>query len=79
MLEFFPSYAPTQFAAGGAFHHQALVTMIGLSLAWMAAFALLGMVILRLRLPGAAGRSRAPPVGQLPPRRARGQPAGRAR
>ena len=38
LLEFFPSYAPTQFAAAGAFHHQALDSMIGLSLAWTAAF-----------------------------------------
>jgi ABC-2 type transport system permease protein len=51
LLEFFPSYGPTQFAAAGAFHHQALVSMVGVSLAWTAAFALLGLVVLRLRLP----------------------------
>jgi hypothetical protein len=33
---------PTQFAAAGAFHHQALTAMVMLSLAWTAALALLG-------------------------------------
>jgi hypothetical protein len=51
ILEFFPSYGPTQFAVAGAFHHQALVSMAALSLAWTAAFALLGLVVLRLRMP----------------------------
>lgn len=27
ILEFFPTYAPTQFAAAGAFHHQVLASM----------------------------------------------------
>ena len=51
ILEFFPSYGPTQFAAAGAFHHQALASMAAVSLAWTAAFALLGLVVLRLRMP----------------------------
>ena len=51
ILEFFPSYAPTQFAAAGTFDHQALAGMAALSLAWTAAFALLGLAVLRLRLP----------------------------
>ena len=51
ILQFFPSYGPTQFAAAGAFHHQALASIAVLSLAWTAAFALLGLVVLRLRLP----------------------------
>jgi hypothetical protein len=51
LLEFLPSYAPTQFAAAGAFHHQTLVSMVALSLAWTGAFALLGLVVLRLRMP----------------------------
>jgi ABC-2 type transport system permease protein len=55
ILEFFPSYAPTQFAAAGVFRHQALASMVGLSLAWTAAFALLGLVVLRLRMPRRAG------------------------
>ena len=56
VLEFFPSYAPTQFAAAGAFHHQVLASMAALSLAWTAAFALLGLAVLRLRLPRPAHR-----------------------
>jgi ABC-2 type transport system permease protein len=51
ILEFFPSYGPTQFAAAGAFHHQALPAMVALSLAWTAAFTLLGLAVLRLRMP----------------------------
>ena len=51
VLEFFPSYAPTQFAVAGAFRHEVLADMVGLSLAWTAAFALLGLVVLRLRMP----------------------------
>ena len=51
MLEFFPSYGPTQFAAAGAFHHQVLVSMAAVSLAWTAVFALLGLAVLRLRMP----------------------------
>jgi len=33
ILEFFPSYGPTQFAAAGTFHHQVLAGMAGVSLA----------------------------------------------
>jgi ABC-2 type transport system permease protein len=51
VLQFFPSYGPTQFAAAGAFDHQALASMAAVSLAWTAAFALAGLVVLRLRLP----------------------------
>jgi hypothetical protein len=51
MLEFLPSYAPTQFAVAGAFHHQPLISMAALSLAWTGAFALLGLLVLRLRMP----------------------------
>jgi hypothetical protein len=51
ILEFFPSYGPTQFAAAGAFHHQVLPGMAAVSLAWTAAFALLGLAVLRLRMP----------------------------
>jgi ABC-2 type transport system permease protein len=56
ILEIFPSYAPTQFAAAGAFHHQVLASMAAVSLAWTAAFALLGLAVLRLRLPRPARR-----------------------
>ena len=58
VLEFFPSYGVTQFAGAGVFHHQALVSMVALSLAWTAAFALLGLVVLRLRLPRPAWSAR---------------------
>jgi ABC-2 type transport system permease protein len=51
LLVFFPSYGPTQFGAAGAFHHQALASMAAVSLAWTAVFALLGLVVLRLRMP----------------------------
>jgi len=51
VLKFFPSYGVTQFAAAGAFRHQVLVGMAALSLAWTAAFAVLGLVVLRLRMP----------------------------
>ena len=71
LLEFLPSYAPTQFAAAGVFHHQALVSMVALSLAWTAAFALLGLAVLRLRMPrparmAAPSRSAAPSAGPSP-------------
>jgi hypothetical protein len=57
LLEFFPSYGPTQFAAAAAFHHQILISMAALSLAWTAAFALLGLAVLRLRMPRLARMS----------------------
>jgi len=57
ILEFFPSYAPTQFAAAGAFHHQVLASMAAVSLAWTAVFAVLGLAVLRLRLPRPAHSS----------------------
>jgi len=68
LLEFFPSYGSTQFAAAGAFGHQVLASMAAVSLAWTAGFALLGLIVLRLRMPhparmapaltGAGGRHR---------------------
>jgi hypothetical protein len=70
MLEFFPSYGPTQFAAAGAFHHQALASMAAASLAWTAIFALLGLAVLRLRMPRparAAAPARSTPVEPPPP------------
>jgi ABC-2 type transport system permease protein len=65
ILEFFPAYGPTQFAVAGAFHHQAMADMALLSLAWAAGFALLGLIVLRLRMPrrprtARAGGGRAP-------------------
>jgi ABC-2 type transport system permease protein len=71
MLEFFPSYGPTQFAAAGAFHHQVLAGMAAASLAWTAVFALLGLAVLRLRMPrparaAAPSRVAAPSAGPSP-------------
>jgi hypothetical protein len=63
MLEFFPSYGPTQFAAAGAFHHQALAGMAALSLAWTAVFALLGLAVPRLRMPRPAASPGPPWTG----------------
>ena len=51
ILEFFPSYGSTQFAAAGAFHHQVLAGMAAVSLGWTAVFAVLGLIVLRLRMP----------------------------
>ena len=70
MLEFFPSYGPTQFAAAGAFHHQVLAGMAAASLAWTAVFALLGLAVLRLRMPRparAAAPARSTSVEPPPP------------
>jgi ABC-2 type transport system permease protein len=66
VLVFFPSYGPTQFAAAGAFHHQALAGMAALSLAWTAAFALLGLVVLRLRMPRPGRPAVTRPAGPRP-------------
>jgi hypothetical protein len=60
ILEFFPSYGPTQFAAAGAFHHQVLPGMAAVSLAWTVAFTLLGLAVLRLRLPHRSAQALAP-------------------
>jgi ABC-2 type transport system permease protein len=68
ILEFFPSYGVTQFAGAGVFHHQALASMAALSLAWTAAFALLGLVVLRLRLPRPARPARTASASPEPAR-----------
>jgi hypothetical protein len=47
---------PASRAISGAFRHQVLASMAALSLAWTAAFALLGLAVLRLRLPQPAHR-----------------------
>src|SRR5207247_11396195 len=69
LLEFFPSYGPTQFAAAGAFHHQVLVSMAAVSRGWTAAFALLGLAVLRMRMPRPARVTA--PARPGPPVRAR--------
>jgi len=49
VLEWFPSFGPTQFAVAGAFAHTALWGYLALGLAWPAAFAATGLVIFRAR------------------------------
>ncbi len=49
LLEWFPSFGPMQFAAGGAFGHTWLTGHLVLGLAWAAAFALTGLIIFRIR------------------------------
>jgi ABC-2 type transport system permease protein len=49
VLEWFPSFGPMQFAAGGAFGHVALRSHLALGLAWSAAFAITGLLIFRIR------------------------------
>ena len=73
ILEFFPSYGPTQFAAAGAFHHQVLLSMAAVSLGWTAAFSLLGLIVLRLRMPRPASVTAParPPARTPPPATAR--------
>jgi ABC-2 type transport system permease protein len=66
LLQFFPSYGPTQFAAADAFDHQVLIGMAALSLAWTAAFALLGLAVLRLRMPRPARVTAPAPAAGTP-------------
>jgi hypothetical protein len=49
ILEWFPSFGPMQFAAGGAFGHAILWGHLALGLAWAAAFTIAGLVIFRHR------------------------------
>jgi AcrR family transcriptional regulator len=49
VLEWFPSFGPTQFAVAGAFGHTAPWDYLALGLAWPAAFAAIGLVIFRIR------------------------------
>jgi ABC-2 type transport system permease protein len=49
ILEWFPSFGPMQFAAGGAFARQALWGHLALGLAWAAAFTVTGLVIFQFR------------------------------
>jgi len=45
VLEWFPSFGPTQFAVGGSLGHTALWGHLALGLAWPAAFATAGLII----------------------------------
>ncbi|MFF7074554.1 hypothetical protein OIE43_43955 [Streptomyces pseudovenezuelae] len=49
VLQWFPSFGPMQFAAGGAFGHTALWGHLALGLAWAAGLGLLGLLIFRIR------------------------------
>ncbi|MFE0819656.1 hypothetical protein [Streptomyces sp. NPDC058847] len=49
ILQWFPSFGPMQFAAGGAFADGALWGHLGLGLAWAAGFSAVGLVIFRVR------------------------------
>ena len=49
ILEWFPSFGPMQFAAGGAYGHTALWGHLLLGLGWTAAFTAAGLVIFRIR------------------------------
>ena len=49
ILEWFPSFGPMQFAAGGAYGHTTLWGHLLLGLAWTAAFTAAGLVIFRIR------------------------------
>lgn len=49
LLQYFPSFGPMQFAAGGAFAHTWLWSDIGLGLAWAAGFIGLALLVFRLR------------------------------
>jgi ABC-2 type transport system permease protein len=49
MLEWFPSFGPTQFAVGSSLGHTARWGHLALGLAWAAAFAVAGLVIFWIR------------------------------
>jgi ABC-2 type transport system permease protein len=49
ILEWFPSFGPMQFAAGGAYGHTALGDHLLLGLAWTAAFTAAGLVIFGIK------------------------------
>ena len=49
ILEWFPSFGPMQFAAGGAFGRTALWGHLALGMAWAATFAITGLVIFRFK------------------------------
>jgi ABC-2 type transport system permease protein len=77
ILEFFPSYGPTQFAVAGAFDHRVLTGMAAISLAWTAAFALLGLAVMRLRMPRPVLVATASVSGQHPRSDVDGRPSRR--
>ncbi|WP_432192731.1 hypothetical protein [Streptomyces sp. bgisy027] len=59
VLQWFPSFGPMQFAAGGSFGRSALWGHLALGLVWAASFSAVGLVIFRIRT-----RSRNRPAGR---------------
>ncbi len=49
VLQYFPSFGPMQFAAGGSFAHTALWADLALGLGWSAALVAAALVVFRLR------------------------------
>ncbi|TQK52396.1 hypothetical protein FBY35_2829 [Streptomyces sp. SLBN-118] len=49
VLQWFPSFGPMQFAAGGSFGDTALWGHLALGLAWAVAFSMIGLAIFRIR------------------------------
>ena len=49
VLQYFPSFGPTQFAAAGSFAHTALWADLALGLAWATALAAAALVVFRMR------------------------------
>jgi hypothetical protein len=49
VLQYFPSFGPTQFAVGGAFDHVALWPYLALGVGWAAALATVGLIVFRIR------------------------------
>lgn len=64
VLQYFPSFGPTQFAAGGAFGHSALWGELALGLAWAAVFLLAGLMVFQRRTR--IRRHLDPPLRDLP-------------
>jgi hypothetical protein len=55
ILEWFPSFGPTQFAVAGSLGHTFMWGHLALGLAWPAGFAAVGLVIFRIRTRARAG------------------------
>ncbi len=57
VLQYFPSFGPTQFAVGGAFDGATLWRYLALGIAWAAALAAVGFIVFRIRTRTPGGRS----------------------
>ncbi|GAA2129819.1 hypothetical protein [Streptomyces synnematoformans] len=56
VLQWLPSFGPTQFAVAGAFDHSALWAHLALGLLWAAGFTAAGLLVFRLRTRRRRGR-----------------------